>query len=193
MARALLFQANLPIKFWGECVLTAVHLINRTPSKVLQGKTPFEALYQRKPSYTHLRVFGTLCFAQNKRVRDKFTPRGRKCVFLGYPFGKKGWKLLDLETQEFFVSRDVIFHENLFPYALDFTVEPSFPPPQFSRSLPFDEPQSQISPSSYVRGSLGPELRPTTGPATTAEVSDQTSAAPSQPTALQPEQPAASP
>ena len=68
VARVLLFQANLPKKLWGECVLVAVYLINHTPSKVLEGKTPFEALYQKGPSYDHLRVFGTLCFAQNKRV-----------------------------------------------------------------------------------------------------------------------------
>ncbi|RVW42094.1 Retrovirus-related Pol polyprotein from transposon RE2 [Vitis vinifera] len=30
------------------------------------------------------------------------------CVF-GYPFGKKGWKLFDLDTKELFVSRDVKF------------------------------------------------------------------------------------
>lgn len=122
VARALLFQANLPIKFWREYVLAVVHLINRAPSKVLQGKTPFEVLYQKKPSYDHIKIFGTfLCFAKNKRIKDKFTPRGRKCVFLGYPFGQKDWKVFDLKTQEFFVSRDVIFHENIFPYAMSST------------------------------------------------------------------------
>lgn len=37
--------------------------------------------------------------------------------FLGYPFSKKGWKFFDLETKEFFVSRDVHFHEDKFPFA----------------------------------------------------------------------------
>ncbi|KAJ9567088.1 hypothetical protein OSB04_003054 [Centaurea solstitialis] len=49
--------------------------------------------------------------------QDKFAPRSRKCVFIGYPHGKKGWKLYDLGTGEIFVSRDVKFHENEFPFA----------------------------------------------------------------------------
>jgi len=36
---------------------------------------------------------------------------------MGYPFGKKGWKLYDLKTREIFVSRDVIFYENIFPFS----------------------------------------------------------------------------
>jgi len=61
-------------------------------------------------------VFGTLCFAKIKKSADKFAPRGRKCLFVGYLLGQKGWKVFDLETQEFFVSKDVVFHENSFPY-----------------------------------------------------------------------------
>jgi len=166
VARALLFQAHLPIKFWGECVLAAVHLINRTPSKVLQGKTPFEVLYNKKPSYDHIKVFGTLCFAQNTRVKDKFTPRGRKCVFLGYPFGQKGWKVFDLETQDFFVSRDVIFHETIFPYAMSCPLAP--PPPQRlpSDAAVFDDPpigpflvaSPDPQPTVSDRGSNGPRF-----------------------------------
>ena len=67
--RALRFQANLPIRFWGENVLTAVHLINRTPTALLKKKTPYEILFGTTPSYNTIRTFCCLCFAHNIKVK----------------------------------------------------------------------------------------------------------------------------
>ncbi|XP_021771703.1 uncharacterized protein LOC110735827 [Chenopodium quinoa] len=120
VSHALMFQGNLPIGFWGECVLGAVCLINRTPSHLLANKTPYEILFGKEPNFDELRVFGSLCFVHNQKAKGvKFAPRSRKCVFVGYPHGKKGWKLYDLEKGEIFVSRNVKFHENEFPFELD--------------------------------------------------------------------------
>lgn len=113
-ARALRFQAP---SFWGDCVMTAVHIINRLLTPVLQKKTPYEVLYGTPPSYEHLRVFGCLAFATNpSHPSDKFAARGVPCVFLGYPSSQKGYKLLNLTTMQSFVSRDVKFHETTFPF-----------------------------------------------------------------------------
>ena len=54
-ARSLLFQSLVPLNFWGMCILTIVHLINRISSTLLSNKTPFEAPYKRRP--TLLNVF----------------------------------------------------------------------------------------------------------------------------------------
>ena len=107
------FQANLPLKFWGDCVLTATYLINRTASPLLHNITPYEKLLGHSPSYGHLRIF--LCFASTlSRDRTKFDARAKPRMFIGYPFGTKGYKVYDLATKTCFVSRDVVVKETIF-------------------------------------------------------------------------------
>jgi len=120
VARALRFQANLPIHLWGDCVLTAVYIINRLPTPLLNYKTPYEKLLGKVPSYSHMRTFGCLVFAANPSItHDKFNARGIPCVFLGYPSSQKGYKLLNLQSHHTFVSRDVRFIEDVFPFHKD--------------------------------------------------------------------------
>ncbi|KAG7585301.1 Reverse transcriptase RNA-dependent DNA polymerase [Arabidopsis thaliana x Arabidopsis arenosa] len=118
VARALFFESKVPLSYWGDCILTAVFLINRTPSQVLSNKTPYEVLTGKPPDYTRIRTFGCLCYASTSpKQRHKFQPRSRACVFLGYPSGYKGYKVMDLENNKIYISRHVEFHEDSFPLA----------------------------------------------------------------------------
>ena len=101
-ARALLFHSNLPLKFWGECVLIATYIINRLPSPLLKDKTFFELLYNQPPSLFHLKTFGCLCYASVVSPKQKFDPRARKCIFIGYPHSKKSIQIIRYRCKHFF-------------------------------------------------------------------------------------------
>nr|GEX69133.1 ribonuclease H-like domain-containing protein [Tanacetum cinerariifolium] len=75
MARILLFQSGLPLNIWTKCILTAAYLINRLPSFVLNGKSPFELVYGLKPKLSHLRSFGCRCYSYVLNNSDKFSAR----------------------------------------------------------------------------------------------------------------------
>lgn len=130
VSRALLFQSKLPLTFWSDCVLTVIYLINRMPSPLLLKVSPYEKLHGCTQSYDYLRSFGCMCFATSPKAgRNKFQSRAISYIFLGYPCGKKGYKLLNMPNSSVFYSRDVIFHEHIFPYS-------SSSPPSLSSVLP---------------------------------------------------------
>lgn len=96
---------------------SATYLHNRTPSAIVKGATPFEVLYKQQPQYDHLKVFGSLCYATNLSPnKDKFTDRSLKCMFLGYPIGLKAYGVMHPDSRKVFLSRDVIFLEDVFPF-----------------------------------------------------------------------------
>ncbi|KAL0298359.1 UNVERIFIED_CONTAM: Retrovirus-related Pol polyprotein from transposon TNT 1-94 [Sesamum radiatum] len=113
--RCLLISSGLPKIFWGEALLTAAYLINRSPSVPLSGKIPECIWTDSDVNLSSLRIFGCSAFALSHG--DKLDPRSQKCVFIGYPDGVKGYRLW-LRSQPGFkvlISRDVIFNESEFP------------------------------------------------------------------------------
>lgn len=113
-ARCMLISAGMKHSLWGEAVMTASYLINRSPSSAIGFKTPQELWSGTKPNLSHLRPFGCTAFALNNA--GKLNSRALKCVMLGYPEGIKGYKLLVIQPGGYRVmtSRDVKFNENEF-------------------------------------------------------------------------------
>jgi transposase InsO family protein len=99
MARALLKQRGMSTIFWGEAVVTAVYILNRSPTKALNSRTSYEAWHGRKPAVSHLRVFGCLAFAKELGHISKLDDRSTLGVFIGYAEGSKNYRILDPGTQ----------------------------------------------------------------------------------------------
>ena len=98
----MLKHSGLGDGFWAEALLTAVHIINLSPSRPLEDKVPQELWSEKTPDYNRLRIFGCEAYALvPKDDRRKLESRSRKCIFLGYrPDGSFGYRLWDPETSQ---------------------------------------------------------------------------------------------
>ncbi|KAG5561972.1 hypothetical protein RHGRI_004867 [Rhododendron griersonianum] len=146
-ARSLLLSSSVPSVLWGEAVLTAAHLLNRMPTPLLSGSSPYERLYGQIPNYSLLRVFGSTCFVLlPKKDRSKLNARCVVCVFLGYGINQKGYRCYDPVTKKLYVSRHVTFLERL-PY---FTLPPKAAPVAKEDLIHIDPFPMDVPPEGYT-------------------------------------------
>lgn len=112
-ARSMLSGAQLNKVFWGNAVLTAVYLINLTPTKALNhSQTPFELWNNRKPQIKYLKVFGSTVYVHNKTGKTKFDDKSWKGILVGYE--PNGYKVWNAECEKYVTVRDVVVDETNF-------------------------------------------------------------------------------
>src|SRR6266487_1744312 len=144
--RTIFADSDLPISLWSELLESAAYLRNRSPTKHLKGKTPYEALFGEKPDLSNLRIIGCQAWALIPREkRSKFDLRSSDCRLLGYAASTQ-YILYEVDSGRVIFSRDVIFDES--PEA-----EAGHPPPDwtFDFDCP-DELMQSICP--YTQRSL---------------------------------------
>lgn len=89
MGRCQLLQSGLSKEMWPYAVLSATYIRNRCYNERL-GKTPYQALTNRKPNLSNMRVFGSECFAYTQNNK-KLDARCKKGVFVGYDKGSPAY------------------------------------------------------------------------------------------------------
>ncbi|KAJ0011031.1 hypothetical protein Pint_33410 [Pistacia integerrima] len=113
VVRTLLLQSSVPPKFWVEALSTAVYLINRLPSSVLNYETPYFRLYNQHPKYLDMHTFGCVCFVHlPSHERHKLSAQSVRYAFMGYSTSHKGYVCYDPCSNRFRISRHVVFFEN---------------------------------------------------------------------------------
>lgn len=119
--RCLLIESGAEHRFWAEATATAAYLHNKRPSCAINGNIPEEIWTSSESKTEHLKVFGCRAWSHVRSIsrKSKLDPKAVECIFVGYPNGVKGYKLYDLKKKQFFVSRDVIFEEDIFPLKTD--------------------------------------------------------------------------
>ncbi|KAE8719380.1 hypothetical protein F3Y22_tig00109971pilonHSYRG00141 [Hibiscus syriacus] len=117
LALVLLAQAAMPLRYWYYAAATAVFLINRLPTRVLEGLSPCEKLFEKKPDYGFMRVFGCKYFPHLWLFQQhKLDFRSQPCTFLGYSPQHKGYLCLATNGR-IYITRHVVFDEFVFPFA----------------------------------------------------------------------------
>ncbi|KAI5427668.1 hypothetical protein KIW84_032905 [Lathyrus oleraceus] len=116
-SRALLYHSNLPKSYWSYAISYGAFIINRVNTPLLNNQSHYHILHNKPPDINQLKVFGSLCYASTlSNQRTKLDTRARKSLFLGYAVGYKGSILLDLNSFNIFISRNVTYHEQILPY-----------------------------------------------------------------------------
>ncbi|KAH9688940.1 Integrase catalytic domain-containing protein [Citrus sinensis] len=111
--RAILRTAGLPNSFWAEAAKTACYIVNRSRSTVIGLKTVMEMWTGKPANYSYLHAFGCPVYVMyNAQERSKLDAKSRRCIFLGYVDGVKGYRLWDPTAHKIVISRDVIFVED---------------------------------------------------------------------------------
>ncbi|GJT24664.1 ribonuclease H-like domain-containing protein [Tanacetum coccineum] len=100
VARFLLFQGGILLNIWSEFFLTATYLITRLHTSVMNGKSPYDLVYNKPHSLNHLRSFGCLAYATILNCHDKFGSRDVKFFEDIFPFKQNNLTGIDNSVQD---------------------------------------------------------------------------------------------
>lgn len=108
--RTLLVHSEAPMLFWVEAACHATYLWNRTHVSNRTRKTPYEAMYGKKPSARHLGVFGCDAFVHvPKEQRAVLAAKTQPCIYLGHDNVQNCAKVYLLASRKIIASRDVTY------------------------------------------------------------------------------------
>ena len=110
--RAILHHGKMTKGFWGEAIRYVCHLKNRSPTKRLKDKTPYEVWTGDKPDVSNARIFGCTAYHYNTDPsKKKLDDRSTKCRFLGIQ-GQNQFRLWDPSAKKVIISANVLWDES---------------------------------------------------------------------------------
>ena len=111
MARALLISSGLPRFLWEEAMKHGNWIQNRSPTRALDGKTPYEMKTKKKPNLAGIQEFGATAYVKDLKA-GKLDSRAKLGRFVGYDSESKGYRIYWPEKRSITVERDVVFNQD---------------------------------------------------------------------------------
>ena len=110
--RALLHASGLPKYLWGEAARHVVWLMNRTTTKAISEKTPYEAAFGKKPNLSEVREWGEKVWV---RVEGgtKLGGRVREGRWLGFDEKSNGVRVYWPDKQTVSIERNIYFDKTI--------------------------------------------------------------------------------
>ena len=165
---ALLHMAALPPNMWGEALRHATWLKNRTSTRALGGKTPWQALYGKPPNLSRLKRFGEPVWVHDPNG-SKLDARAREGRWIGFDIESRahrvywtGNKNVSIERSVYFAAAERLEGEQMdVPTPKTSKIEPPAAPlpvppvpvPQPSVPPPVNAPPSPVSSLSSLSSS----------------------------------------
>lgn len=111
ITRCLMKDGAFPSTLWGELMLTAVYLSNRSPHAALGGATPYFKMYGKEADLSGLRVIGARAFVHHERYTKKLSDRAFEGKLCGFSQDSKAYRIYNPATGNVVESRNVTFIE----------------------------------------------------------------------------------
>ncbi|GJW73389.1 putative ribonuclease H-like domain-containing protein [Tanacetum coccineum] len=112
-AKTILADFKLPTTFWAEAVSTACYVQNMVLVVKPHNKTPYELVRGFKPALSFMRPFR--CHVTILNTLDnlgKFDGKSDECVFVGYSFSSKAFRVYNTRTMRVEENLHIGFLEN---------------------------------------------------------------------------------
>jgi hypothetical protein len=118
----------MPPIFWDNAVFFVIYVINCTPTRVNDFKTPLQMLssHVQIPSVLNLtsKIFGCVVYVHiQKNLRSKLESCAQKYVFLRFGTNKKGYKCYNSNKRKFFTTMDVTFLEEEYFFKIETSIQ----------------------------------------------------------------------
>lgn len=136
-------MSGFPARFWSEAIKTAEFLVNRYPSDLLDGDSPFFRWFGYALIYSIFHSFEVQCHVpipQTKRL-SAFSPVSSDAIFVGYSPANKAYRCYVPNLKTCIISNNVNFNDYVFPCVqspdlLNEDSSGSFPSDIFGSSAP---------------------------------------------------------